>query len=424
MKVLDIALKDMNRYFRSTFALGMMFVAPLLITGLLYFAFGSQGKEGSKFNLPVTRVQVANLDQPAPQAQLAAGQMLVDILQGEQLADVLQMTIAPDEMSARAAVDRREVDAAVIIPADFTSAALTPGAQAAVTLYHDPAHTIGPGIVKTFLSDTLDGFAGIKIAIQVSDNQMRARGLAISAASAQLIEQSYIAWLQGAGHTHGGEPASPMVTVRSPEGGEKVADPLNQILGPIMAGMMITFVFFTGASSTSAILQEEQDGTLARLFTTPTTPVTVLSGKIIAVLLILVAQSFVLVLASSLIFGLSWGKTPAVVMAAAGMVIAASGFGMFLISFVKSMQQAGPVMGSVTTLTAMLGGLFTTPIPDIPPAFEVINLTMPQGWALRAWRLALAGAGSSELLLPTAILLVMGLVLFLAGVLVIRRRFA
>ena len=41
MKVLDIALKDLLRSFRSAFALVMMFVAPLLITGLIYFAFGS-----------------------------------------------------------------------------------------------------------------------------------------------------------------------------------------------------------------------------------------------------------------------------------------------------------------------------------------------------------------------------------------------
>ena len=40
MKILDIAFKDLTRSFRSAFAVGMMFVAPLLITGLIYFAFG------------------------------------------------------------------------------------------------------------------------------------------------------------------------------------------------------------------------------------------------------------------------------------------------------------------------------------------------------------------------------------------------
>ena len=40
MKILDIALKDLTRSFRSAFAIGMMVVAPLMLTGLIYFAFG------------------------------------------------------------------------------------------------------------------------------------------------------------------------------------------------------------------------------------------------------------------------------------------------------------------------------------------------------------------------------------------------
>ena len=40
MKILDIALKDLKHIFKSIFSLVMMFGAPLLITGLLYFAFG------------------------------------------------------------------------------------------------------------------------------------------------------------------------------------------------------------------------------------------------------------------------------------------------------------------------------------------------------------------------------------------------
>jgi hypothetical protein len=47
MKVLDIALKDMLQNFRSVFALMMMFVEPIMITGLIYFAFGGLGG-GSK----------------------------------------------------------------------------------------------------------------------------------------------------------------------------------------------------------------------------------------------------------------------------------------------------------------------------------------------------------------------------------------
>ena len=46
MKILDIAFKDLTRSFRSAFAIGMMVVAPLMLTGLIYFAFGGMGPLG------------------------------------------------------------------------------------------------------------------------------------------------------------------------------------------------------------------------------------------------------------------------------------------------------------------------------------------------------------------------------------------
>src|SRR5512139_4100179 len=104
MKLFDIALKDLLRSFRSAFLLVMMFVAPMLITALLYFAFGRSG--GGGFQLPVTRVLVANLDRADPRSGLAAGQMLAEYLQSEEMSALLQVNIAADEAAARAAVER------------------------------------------------------------------------------------------------------------------------------------------------------------------------------------------------------------------------------------------------------------------------------------------------------------------------------
>ncbi len=59
MKILDIALKDLTRSFRSLFAIGMMVSAPLVITGLIYFAFGG-GRASS--DLPAVKVGVVNGD--------------------------------------------------------------------------------------------------------------------------------------------------------------------------------------------------------------------------------------------------------------------------------------------------------------------------------------------------------------------------
>ena len=81
MKILDIALKDMTRSFRSIFALIFMFGIPLLMTGMFYFMFGGAAKGGQGFSVPVTKVVVANLDAPnAEQADTLAYNLIASVL--------------------------------------------------------------------------------------------------------------------------------------------------------------------------------------------------------------------------------------------------------------------------------------------------------------------------------------------------------
>ncbi len=68
MKILDIALKDMTRSFRSAMGLVFMFAIPLLVTGMFYFMFGNIANQGD-FNLPRINVTIANLDEGGPKLQ-------------------------------------------------------------------------------------------------------------------------------------------------------------------------------------------------------------------------------------------------------------------------------------------------------------------------------------------------------------------
>ncbi|UCC65376.1 MAG: ABC transporter permease [Anaerolineae bacterium] len=422
MKVFDIALKDLLRSFRSAFLVVMMFVAPLLLTGLIYFAFGRAG--GGRFDLPLTRVQVANLDQPDPHSGLAAGQMLAEYLQGDDLAGLLQVTVAPDKASARTAVERQEADVAVLIPADVTFAALNPDATAIVALYHDPTLTIQPGIVRLIVSDYIDGFSGVKIALQVTAQGLAERGLELDTPTVEQVEREYVAWVQSAGHTHEAEDtADPILTTRTPAGESPPADLISTLLGSVMARMMIFFAFFTGAAGAASLLYEQEEGTLARLFTTPTPRAAILGGKFFAILLTLAVQVPLLLFVGRLLFGIRWGQPATVALLTLGLIVAAAGFGVFLMSFVKTARQSGPVMGLTVTLTGLLGGLMPTGNPSQPGVFDKVSLLLPQGWAMRGWQLAVNGATPAEAVLSTGVLAVAGLVLFAIGLLGFRRRF-
>jgi len=116
MKVFDIALKDLLRSFRSAFALVFMFGVPLLMTGMFYLMFGNIA-EGGEFNLPRTKVIIANLDEGGPRFQVSTknipggvkartmGELVVAILQSEEMAELVEISLASSAAAARAAVD-------------------------------------------------------------------------------------------------------------------------------------------------------------------------------------------------------------------------------------------------------------------------------------------------------------------------------
>jgi ABC-2 type transport system permease protein len=422
-RALDIALKDLTRYTRSLFIWVMMFAAPLMIAGLIYFAFSGLGGDGG-FSVPATRVHIVNLDRPSHEAGgFSAGALLLEFLQNDQLSDLAEVTVTHDESSARAAVEAQSADVALIIPEDLTTVVLSPEGDARITMVQDPTLTIGPGIIKTLLEGFLDGFSGSKIAPRVVAQQLDGRGIDVIPQTLQSVAMEYATWATELGR-QAGSGQHPAIDVQAPPTKATQRTMLADLAGKILAGQLIFFSFFTAASTAQSIITEQEQHTLARLFTTPTMRTTILGGKFIAVFVLVLGQVVVLTIVSALLFGVHWGQPLSVGLVTLGLVVTAGGFGILLMSFVRSTQQAGPVLGGVLTIMGMAGGLFTTGFESMPGFLDAVSLLVPQGWALRGWKLSLAGASASELLLPVAVMLAMGVGSFAVGALAFRRRLA
>jgi ABC-2 type transport system permease protein len=159
------------------------------------------------------------------------------------------------------------------------------------------------------------------------------------------------------------------------------------------------------------------------LFTTPTSQGAILGGKFTTVFLTLSVQIGVLLGGSALVFGIDWGRPLTVVLMWLGLIIVAAGFGVLLMSFLKSTRQTGPVMGGVLTITGMLGGLFTTGIPNLPDALDTVSRTMPQGWTLYGWQLSLDGAAPGDVFTTFLVMIGMGFAFLGLGVALFHRRF-
>ena len=429
MKAIDIAIKDMTRSFRSTFALVFMFGIPLLLTGMFYFMFGGTGNSSQGFSVPVTKVVIANLDKGgasfnATTASLPAGMqtassmgdIVVSVLQDKSFANLLQVSLADSAIAARSAVDTQQAGVAIIIPADFSASFSTPNGQAVIELYKDPTLTLGPSIVQSIMAQFMDGISAAKVAVDVVTRQTGSNDPALIG---QVVSQ-YMAGSQN------GDQSAALLDTRSPVSTKAQANPVSLIISYIMGGMTIFYAFFTGTSTAQTILREQETGTLARLFTTPTSHSTILGGKFLAVGLTVVVQMTVLLILGRFIFGIQWGNLLPLAIVTVGSVLAASTFGIFIMSLLKNTKQSGAVLGGVLTVTGMMGmiEIFTMGSGSSPAWASVASLFVPQGWAVRGLTQAMGSAPMNDILVTFLALVAMSAFFFGFGVLRFQKRFA
>lgn len=427
MKAIHIAIKDLTRAFRNASMLVMMFGIPLLITGMFYLMFGNIAGEG--FNLPRTKLLVANLDHGGPRLQAGKknlpegvhadtmSELVVGILKSKDVADLLEVSDAPDAATARARVDSRQAQVAVIIPPGFSQQFADQDGQAVIEMYSDPTLAIGPAIVRTIMSRFIDGIAGIKIAVDVAEDR-------VEPVDGRLVLQVVNDYLAGS-RSQTKDLAGEFLEVTPPAGKVEKANPVLAIVAPIMGGMMIMYAFLTGSSTAQSILKEDEERTLARLFTTPTTRSAILTGKFLAVFLTVLVQVTTLIVVSHLVFGIEWGATLPVACAAAGIVFGAASAGIFINSLLKTTRQGGMIFGGLLTVTGMVGmiRIFAMNSPSAARLGDTVSLLVPQGWAVRGLLEAMNGKGPLELLPTLLVLLAWSAAFFVIGVWRFKRRY-
>ena len=434
MKALDIAIKDLTRSFRSFFAVIFMFGVPLLVTGMFYLMFGNIAQNGG-FNLPRTKVIIANMDEGGPKFQVnpknipggkkakTMGDLIVSILESDEMAGLIEVSFAPDPQAARASVDSQQAQVAIIIPPDFSEQfADVEEGKAVIEFYQDPTLTIGPAIMKSILNRFLDSMGGVKIAVNVFMDQADPAEYALTGR----VVRQYLDDSLALSKDLKGE----LLDVRAPAGiaqnkSEESQNILLDIVGPIMGGMMVFYACYTGTSTAQSILKEEEERTLPRLFTTPTPQATILTGKLMSVFMTVCTQVVVLLIAAHLIFGIQWGDLPSAALAAAGIILSASSFGIFVNSFLKNTKQGGVLFGGVLTVTGMVGmiSIFGMNSPSAARLGDTVSLLVPQGWAIRGLMQSMNGEPVSTVLVTALAMLVWSAAFFIVGVLRFNRRY-
>ncbi len=414
-RIWAIAWKDLRSTMRNVPALAMMLLAPLALAALLGFAFGG----GEDFSIAATKVVVANADEGLPSLGGAspAGTVVVDVLQSSDLADILTVSEAPSAEAARQRVDDGTDVVAVIVPSGFSAAVYGAGSATttSIELYENPAQGIGGDITESVVGQTLLAFNGARAAASA------AVGLAI--AGGQTSRAQELARDAAIRYANAGDAAQVQIAQRPPQLPEGKETKDVGVTGIILAGMMVFFLFFGASNVARTILDEDQAGTLPRLFTTPTSRQRILSGKFTSVFVTVTAQAVILLVAGRIIFGIDWGRPDAVVALTLLAAAVASALALLVISLVRTPGQAGAISAGVYLVLALLGGNFTGTAATAG-TYATVQKSTPNGWLLRGWDTTMRGGGLGDIALNLLVVALFAVALFAIAVWRFRKRYA
>jgi ABC-2 type transport system permease protein len=153
----------------------------------------------------------------------------------------------------------------------------------------------------------------------------------------------------------------------------------------IVPAYTVMFAFFLVTIMSRSFLTEREMGTLRRLKTTPVTASALMLGKTVPFYLISLLQSALLFGFGKLLFGMSWGPVPwLLIPMVCATSVAATGLGLLISTIVKSDAQVTSVATLVILAMAGISGCFM-PRDWLPEAMRQISLATPHAWALIAY---------------------------------------
>lgn len=183
----------------------------------------------------------------------------------------------------------------------------------------------------------------------------------------------------------GSEAASNSALINAASAKVVAEDTSQKVYMIIVPGFTVMFVFFLVNIMARSFMAERDQGTLRRLRLAPVSAATLLIGKTLPYYVISVVQTTLLFICGRLLFGMSWGPEPILLVPVILCTsLAATSLGLLLATLVHTEQQ---VSSYGTALVLILGGISGCLFPRVwlPEAMKTISLATPHAWSLEAF---------------------------------------
>jgi ABC-2 type transport system permease protein len=390
-----IALQFLRLFIRDRLALLWTLILPIVWIVLTVSMTGGGGS-------PTTSLSIGFvMEDPGPTSQ-----MVIDSLERDPSLVLQQIS---SRLDAREQVALGNLSFALVIPESFGSSLERgePGQLLAFRPQNASATLVEGLLQKAVQRASANANAAAFALMQVQERQSLTPSESI-ALWRDRFAQADQTWVTPAVQVRY-QLSAPSEKVNIPSGADQVSPGFTAMF--LMMG-----VFFSAAT----LVEERQDGTLQRLLTTPLPRASLLAGKFAGIFLLGFLQFVILVLVGQLV-GAHWGRDPlGVLILGTVFVLALTGLGTLLASFVKTSQQAGAFAILLTMVCGMLGGSWW-PLEITSPAMQTAAKFTPVYWGLDGFnQLITYGQGLGAVWINVLVLLGIAGVSLLLGTLFFR----
>ncbi|MFO1093176.1 MAG: ABC transporter permease [Planctomycetaceae bacterium] len=160
----------------------------------------------------------------------------------------------------------------------------------------------------------------------------------------------------------------------------------------IVPSYTVLFTFFLVTIMAGSFVAERDAGTLRRLQTLPVDSAALVVGKTLPFLCISLCQGALLFLAGKVLFGMDWGRHPALLATVIVCTsLSATCLGLLVATLVRTTSQVSTFATLIIIVMAGISGCFM-PRAWLPPAMQQVSLATPHAWALMAYNQLLNSA--------------------------------
>jgi len=369
-----ICAKDLKTRLRDRSAVLIGIVVPLGLALIFNSIFG-----GITGNSKAIALGVVNADRGAASARFVSG-----VLGAVGRTGLIAIHVEPTAARARALAANGTLDAVIVIPAGFSArvAAQRPAAMQVIGNVGNPISTeIARSIAGSYAADLN------RVRLSVATVLAAGGSSAGSPARVQALAARAAA-------------AAAPVAVADVSAKSKQLDQKSFFA----AGMAVFFLFFTVQFGVTSLLEERNDGTLARLVAAPISRVSIIAGKLLTSFMLGLISMFVLVVATTVLFHASWGNPVGVAVLVISAILAATGIMALIATFAKNSEQAANWQSVVAVVLGLLGGTFF-PVSLAPGILSRLTFVAPQAWFMRGLG-DLRGGSLSAVWVPALAMLV------------------